>query len=86
MTRRLAILASCLSWLARRARAACLPLPRTERAARALIGMPARHPERITRELSFGQEEWLAGVAARLWPEDEYAEIIRETRPHGGAQ
>ena len=46
--------------------------------------MPARHPERITAELGRRQEEWLAAVAARLWPQDEYAQIVRDTRPDGG--
>lgn len=56
---------------------------RQERAARTAIGMPARHPERITRELPGGDEEWLAALAALLWPDDEYAEIVRNTRPDG---
>ena len=54
---------------------------RQERAARTAIGMPARHPERIIRELPHRDEEWLAATAACLWPDDEYAEIIRDTRP-----
>jgi hypothetical protein len=45
------------------------------------LGFPtARHPESITRELPGAQEEWLAGIAAALWPEDEYVEIIRGGR------
>jgi hypothetical protein len=63
-------LAACLSFRTRRA----------ERRARKSIGMPARHPERLTRELPEGDEEWLAGLAAGLWPDDEYTEIIAETR------
>jgi predicted pyridoxine 5'-phosphate oxidase superfamily flavin-nucleotide-binding protein len=53
---------------------------RAERRARKSIGMPARHPERLTAELPEADEEWLAGVAAELWPDDEYAQIIAETR------
>jgi hypothetical protein len=36
-------------------------------------GFPSpRHPEDLAGELPEGDEEWLAGVAAALWPEDEY--------------
>ena len=42
--------------------------------------MAARHPERITRELPRGQEEYLAALADTLWPGDEYAAIITELR------
>ena len=59
-----------------------MPLPvcdTTERDARAAIGMPAAHPEKITRDLHGRQEEWLAILAAALWPGDEYAAIISET-------
>jgi len=59
------------------------PTRRAERRARKSIGMPARHPERLTRELPEDQEEWLAGLAAGLWPDDEYAQIIAETRREG---
>jgi hypothetical protein len=55
-----------------------------ERQARAAIGMPARHPERITRELASPLEEWLACVAASLWPDDEYDDIITELRRQEG--
>jgi hypothetical protein len=74
MTARLAALARAGGPLARR----------RERAARAAIGMPARHPERITAELPGREEQWLAALAAELWPEDEYAQIVRDTRPDGG--
>ncbi len=78
MTRRITVLAARLA-------SGGGPLARRrERAARAAIGMPARHPERITAELGRRQEEWLAAVAARLWPQDEYAQIVRDTRPDGG--
>jgi hypothetical protein len=52
---------------------------RRERSARAAIGMPAHHPERITRELPRGQEEWLAALCTALWPDDEYADITNGT-------
>lgn len=55
-----------------------------ERDARAVVGMPARHPEYLTRNLGDGQDEWLAAIAASLWPADEYTSIIdawREGRP-----
>jgi hypothetical protein len=55
----------------------------SERQARVAIGMPIRHPERITRELPAPLEEWLASVAADLWPDDEYAGIITELRQEG---
>jgi hypothetical protein len=75
-----------LAWLATRAGAhvrgwcGCLACDRTEREARAAIGMPAVHPERITRDLPGGQEDWLAAVATELWPDDEYTAIFLETR------
>jgi hypothetical protein len=47
--------------------------------------MAARHPERLTGDLGDGQEEWLAALAAELWPADEYTAIIdalwREDEP-----
>jgi hypothetical protein len=51
---------------------------RKERIARAAIGMPAGHPELITR--SPGRAEWkqLAALCAGLWPNDEYAAIVAE--------
>jgi hypothetical protein len=55
-----------------------------ERQARAAVGMPVRHPERITRELPAPQEEWLAAVADDLWPDDEYGDIITELRRQEG--
>ena len=75
MTLRLTV---ALAWLAH----GCGPLARRrERAARTAIGMPARHPERITAELRRRDEDWLAGLATDLWPEDEYAQIVRDTHP-----
>jgi hypothetical protein len=63
-----------------RGRCGCPICDTTGRDARAAIGMPAAHPEKITRELPGGQEEWLAALAAALWPEEEYTAIITETR------
>jgi hypothetical protein len=51
-----------------------------ERQARAQLRMALRHPERITRELPEHQEEQLAGLAAELWPDDEWTQITAETR------
>ena len=45
--------------------------------------MAARHPELITAELPEYQEEQLAALAAELWPDDDYVQIITETRPEG---
>ncbi|MFA1543021.1 hypothetical protein [Actinomadura monticuli] len=33
------------------------------------------HPESMTAELDPGDEEYLAGLADELWPEDEYLEM-----------
>ena len=75
-----------LAWLCARAgahvrgRCGCPVCDTGEREVRAAIGMPARHPERITRELPGGQEEWLAALAAALWPAGEYTAIITAAR------
>jgi hypothetical protein len=61
-------------------RAAC---DQAEVDARKALGMPARHPERITREQPEGDEEWLAALASELWPGDEYTAIIIDTRREG---
>jgi hypothetical protein len=53
---------------------------KAERTVRAALGMPARHPERLTGELPERQEEQLAALAAELWPDDKYAQIIADTR------
>jgi len=60
---------------------------RRELLARAAVGMPAFHPERVTRKP--GRAEWkhLAQWLAELWPHDEYIVIIaeewRKHRPPG---
>ena len=73
-------------WLNARTRGRCgCPLcNRAEWQARAAIGMSARHPERLTRELPRQQEEYLAALADGLWPDDEYAGIIAELRRQEG--
>jgi hypothetical protein len=52
----------------------------TERLARTAAGMPAEHPELLTRKP--GRAEWqlLAAWCAELWPHDEYTAIVAETR------
>lgn len=49
-----------------------------EQNARAAIGMPALHPERIVRSLKSSQEWWLDVVAAELWPYGEYTAIAAD--------
>jgi hypothetical protein len=67
--------------LRRHATACACPLcDPQEQEMRAVLSMPARHPELLTRELPADQEEALAALAARLWPDDEWAEIIIEIR------
>ena len=56
-----------------RGQCGCPVCDTTERGARAAIGMPARHPERITAELPGGQEEWLAA-----YPDHPDAAEIRQ--------
>ena len=73
-----AIAVRVLRWLAARIRAG-----KAERDAREALGMPAGHPERITAELPEDQEEQLAALAAELWPDDDYVQIITETRQEG---
>jgi hypothetical protein len=45
--------------------------------------MPARYLEQITRELPGGPENWLAALAAALWPNEGYTAIITGTRREG---
>jgi len=55
-------------------------ISRGERIARAAAGMPAEHPELVTRNP--GCEEWklLAAWCAELWPNDEYTAIVIDVR------
>jgi hypothetical protein len=69
--------------LARRrhsARCGCPLCSQGERDFRAMIGMPVRHPESLTRELP----EALAALAAELWPDDEWAGIITDAHRSEG--
>jgi hypothetical protein len=62
-------------------------ISRKERIARAAAGMPAGHPELVTRKP--GRAEWKLFTAwlAELWLHDEYTAIVAETwqqdRPPG---
>ena len=76
-------LARAIAWLRARLgtvrrRCGCPFCGKAERDARTAIGMPARHPERITADLPARQEDYLAALADALWPADEYATIIAE--------
>jgi hypothetical protein len=53
-------------------------ISRKERIARAALGMPAGHPELVTRKP--GRTEWklLTTWLAELWPNDEYTAIVAE--------
>jgi len=73
IVRTMAALAARCRWPRNR-----IVVTRRERSARAAIGMPARHPEHITRELPRRQENWLAALCAELWPDDEYTGIITD--------
>jgi len=55
-------------------------ISRKERIARAVLGMPADHPELLTRKP--GRAEWrqFATWCAELWPHDEYTAIVAEER------
>jgi hypothetical protein len=56
---------------------------RRELLARAAVGMPAFHPERITCRPSRGEWKQLARWLAEMWPNDEYTAIIaHESRKH----
>jgi len=88
MTALRALLARVAARLRRRHSTACgCPLcDPQEQEARAVFGMAAAHPESLTRELPAAQEEELAGLAAQLWPGEEWAEIIIEVRRAEGTQ
>lgn len=51
---------------------------RKERNARAAIGMPARHPEQITRKPRRREWKQFAAWLAELWPHDEYTAIVTD--------
>jgi hypothetical protein len=62
-------------------------LSRRELIARAAIGMPANHPELVTRKPTRAEWKQLTAWLAELWPHDEYAAIVaealRQDRPPG---
>jgi len=51
---------------------------RKERLARAALGMPAEHPELVTRKPSRAEWKEFAARLAELWPHDEYTAIAAE--------
>ena len=53
---------------------------RRERTARGAAGMPAEHPELLTRKPSRAEWQLLATWGAELWPHDEYTAIVAEAR------
>jgi hypothetical protein len=62
-------------------------ISRKERIARATLGMPAEHPELVTRKPCHAEWKLLTAWCAELWPHDEYVAIIaeewRQDRPPG---
>jgi hypothetical protein len=58
------------------------PSSRKERVARAALGMPASHPEHLTRRPGSAEWKQLAAWLAELWPHDEYAAIVASTGRH----
>jgi hypothetical protein len=55
-------------------------ISRTERIARAAVGMPAGHPELVTHKPSRAEWKQLTAWLAELWPNDEYTVIAAEER------
>ena len=55
-------------------------ISRKERIARTAVGMPAGHPELVTRKP--GRAEWkqLTAWLTELWPHDEYTAIVAKIR------
>jgi hypothetical protein len=55
-------------------------ISRKERIARTAVGMPAGHPELVTRKP--GRAEWkqLTAWLTELWPHDEYTAIVARIR------
>jgi hypothetical protein len=51
---------------------------RRERIVRSAVGMPALHPELLTRKPGRAEWELLATLCAQLWPHDEYTAIVTE--------
>jgi hypothetical protein len=55
-------------------------ISRKERIARAAVGMPAGHPELVTRKPGCAEWKQLTAWLAELWPHDEYTAIVAEER------
>jgi hypothetical protein len=53
-------------------------ISRKERIARAAIGMPAGHPELLTRKPGRGEWRQLTAWLAEMWPNDEFTAIVTE--------
>jgi hypothetical protein len=52
------------------------PISRNERIAREALGMPARHPEQLTRKPRRAEWKQLTAWLAELWPNDEHTAIV----------
>ena len=55
-------------------------ISRKEHVARAVVGMPAGHPELVTRKPSRAEWKQLTAWLAELWPHDEYTAIVAKIR------
>ena len=53
-------------------------ISRKERSARAAIGMPANHPELVTRQPGRAESRQLAMLLAEMWPNEEYTQIVSD--------
>jgi len=53
-------------------------ISRKEHAARGAIGVPAFHPEQVTRTPSRAEWNYLTARLAELWPHDEYTAIVTD--------
>jgi hypothetical protein len=53
-------------------------ISRREQAARTAIGMPAGHPELLTRKPRRAEWRHLTAWIAELWPRDEYTAIVTD--------
>jgi hypothetical protein len=48
-----------------------------ERRYRRVQGMPAAHPEHVTRPATAGERALLGVLQAQMWPEGEYRDLLR---------
>jgi hypothetical protein len=60
-------------------------ISRTERIARAALGMPAEHPELLTRKPGHAEWKQLTAWLTQMWPNDEYTAIVAETWRNNGS-